>query len=421
MGLVVQPTGDALLALLAGPSGEGAAATTEEGGVFAQLMASLVPDGSAEGSEGEFAGEGFGLPFPAAPDQESKTSNESALALLTTAALLQFVPQAKPTDQSAAAANPPAIDAASEQGTTPLRLDVDADPVQTGSAAQEGVASTPPGAEQAAVESNPPPEQAIEVQPSLIEPPPSEAMARTSTIESEPANQPSEATNESGVVRSVGNAETSNRSRGGQDNAEFGERGQSRATGRIENTPRASAPGIENAAAHSPVGELRATSQATPLAEALAQEPPAPVEVPPQVDQVAATIFESVEVGATEALLRLDPAEMGEVLIRIHSDADGLRIDIRAERPEAMQMFRDRTELLSQLLGDRGLNLADVNVGLGRGGNGQAAGDSPSRRNDTPANGEFAGILGLDEPGSAARHNRLRSAYNPDGAHIYRV
>jgi flagellar hook-length control protein FliK len=143
--------------------------------------------------------------------------------------------------------------------------------------------------------------------------------------------------------------------------------------------------------------------------------------VPQQVEQVASTVFESVEVGATDARLRLDPAEMGEVVIHIQSDGDGgIRVEIRAERPEAAQLLRDHTQDLSQLLGDRGLNLSDVNVGLGRGNNEQG-GFAQERSNNQPANGEFASILGLDEPASAARHNRLRSAYNPDGAHNYRV
>ena len=57
----------------------------------------------------------------------------------------------------------------------------------------------------------------------------------------------------------------------------------------------------------------------------------------------------------------------------------------------------------------------------GRGANNQ--------QNDLPAwaqpqqqaDNSFASLLGIEEPGATDRSNRLRSAYNPDGAMSYRV
>ncbi|MEO9254582.1 MAG: hypothetical protein ABI305_03515, partial [Tepidiformaceae bacterium] len=76
---------------------------------------------------------------------------------------------------------------------------------------------------------------------------------------------------------------------------------------------------------------------------------------------------------------------------------------------------------LSNLLGNRGLNLADVYVGLG----GQQARDSQREQqqafNNRPNNGEFSSLMGIDEAPAIERLNRLRSAYNPDGALSYLV
>lgn len=405
MGLVVQSAGDALLALIAGPAVEGAAtAAPADGGMFASLMAALLPDGSSAGSEGEAQGDGLGLPLPAEPEQETKTSNDAALALLTATTLVQFVPQ-----PSTGAAQ-----ATTEAGIAPL-TDATSAPAESAEAPAEDIAIAATDALDAAEQQADAPAAATaEVpEPQAIRP-----EARSASLES--IDAAAEAPVEPGVVRSVGNAENTSHTDDG-DGANAFNGGQSRRAEKAGPTPRASAQGIEHASANSPVGELRALSEATPLAESAPAEASAPVEVPQQVDQVADVLFESVEVGATEARLRLDPAEMGEVVIHIQSDGDGgVRVEIRAERPEAAQLLRDHTQDLSQLLGDRGLNLSDVNVGLGRGNN-EGAFERGESRNDTPANGEFAALLGLDDPGSANRHNRLRSAYNPDGAHIYRV
>lgn len=430
MGLVVQAPGDALLALIAGPSVEGAAtAAPADGGLFATLMASMFPTGTTEGGEGEGDSAAPGLPLPPAPEQETKTSNDAALALLTATAIIQFVPQpAQPTRPAPAVEQPAgAVERLASVAPAPQTEVGEA----TGDVVAPGASAGTELTEDSAVA--PAPQSVLELHAEAI----STVEGATATVQAEvpevpiairsesPAEPaavaiPTEAPAEPGVVRSVGNADNANRSQSGEQNASSGERGEPRAARRIENTPRASAKGIEHAAANSPVGELR-TSDTAPLAEVAAPEATTSVEVPQQVEQVASTVFESVEVGATDARLRLDPAEMGEVVIHIQSDGDGgIRVEIRAERPEAAQLLRDHTQDLSQLLGDRGLNLSDVNVGLGRGNNEQG-GFAEERNNNQPANGEFASILGLDEPASAARHNRLRSAYNPDGAHSYRV
>jgi flagellar hook-length control protein FliK len=218
------------------------------------------------------------------------------------------------------------------------------------------------------------------------------------------------------VVRSVGNASESN-SRGnrGDDSGR-----------KPEDTrplPRASGNGIAHAAANSAVGELRvaaAPEAPAPEAATAPARPEPPAEIPQQVDQVASAVIERVEAGGGEARIHLEPLELGEVTIHVRIDGDEVRIEIRAERPDVARLLRDHSQDLSSLLGSRGLNLSDVNVGVG-GGNANGPFEN-QREQPRPVAGDFAAVLPLDDDRSSAnRHNRLRAAYNPDGALLYRV
>lgn len=147
------------------------------------------------------------------------------------------------------------------------------------------------------------------------------------------------------------------------------------------------------------------------------------VDLPPAVQRVEQAVIDAAERGGGEARIRLDPPELGSMHIRVRIDGDQVHLHVEADRLAAASLLRDHTGSLSALLGDRGLNLADVYVGLGGGGSpGDTSGDAPWQRGrPRPNDGEFAAILGIDTPAAASTHNRLRSAYNPDGAHSYRV
>jgi hypothetical protein len=84
-------------------------------------------------------------------------------------------------------------------------------------------------------------------------------------------------------------------------------------------------------------------------------------------------------------------------------------------------MLRDGSPSLQALLAQRGLDLGDATFLLAQ-QHRQQQGDAGEQ--STEAEPGFAGLLGFDEPGDpSATHNlqRLRSAYNPDGALLYRV
>lgn len=265
--------------------------------------------------------------------------------------------------------------------------------------------------------------------------------------EASPGETPPAIETEDSVVRFVGNA----------DKDDHGENGARERRG----VPRASAPGIAHAADRSAVAQLRTgslttgsedspgpphergtpTASATAIAHASEQSavaqlrtpvadlPPsdaptaaqAPVEQPPAVEQVARAVIEKVGDGGGEARIQLDPPDLGEVTIHVKIAGDRVQVDVHAERPEAMQLLRQHTADLSSLLGQRGLDLADVYVGLGgRQAGGTASGGSwPGGREGE--SGEFAAIFGIDEPAAIDQHNRLRAAYNPDGVYVYRV
>jgi flagellar hook-length control protein FliK len=182
------------------------------------------------------------------------------------------------------------------------------------------------------------------------------------------------------------------------------------------------ADGIAHASDNSAVAQLRTPAPETPPVDQVAPPPP-PAEQPPAVEQVVQTVIEKVEEGGGEAHIRLDPPELGAVTIHVKITGGHVRVDVHAERSETMQMLRDQALDLTSLLNGRGLDLTDVYVGLGGRQAPDARGDDdPSNRDRQGQGDEFRNLLGIDEePAVSDRYNRLRSAYNPDGTHVYRI
>jgi len=214
-----------------------------------------------------------------------------------------------------------------------------------------------------------------------------------------------------GVVRSDGNATVTN--------AQPAVAGAAQAPDldlKIKATPGTEVRGIEGVR---PQGSTptEQVAEAAQVAEPRPAQPLAPTE------QVARAVIERVSEGGGEAVIRLDPAELGHVRIHVSTTSEGVRVEVHAERPEAVALLRSSTPDLSSLLNGQGLDLSSVYVGLGgREAGGNARDGAPwAERGQHPADGEFASILGIGDTGSVERHNRLRSAYNPDGALLYRV
>ena len=440
MGLAVQAPADPILAIATQPpeveGAPSAPASTE--GAFAALIAAIL-----DGQPGTCEGDAGGVAPPPVPVEEpaGQTTDTEALSLAILAAvtLVQPVitvppeePVATGTAVSETAVPASAVSLGDADG---LQIATSAAPAVEAAATESAPGAVPapdetpsPEAHGGAAAQTPPTEatvpldslrEALTTDGTGIELPveTTPAAPDTPAKDGAPAAQPpmeaESATTAHGMVRNVGNA---SQTPDGQAEAGRGRRPVERST------PRASATGIENAAANSAVGQLR-QEQVGEVAPAPAADAPAPAEppaAPPQVDQVASAVIERVEAGGGEARIHLDPVDLGEVVIHVRTDGDQVRVEVRAERPEAARLLRDHTQDLSNLLGSQGLNLADVNVGVG-GGNAE----NPFERRDgtpRPASGDFAAILGGDgETPSAGIHNRLRAAYNPDGALLYRV
>lgn len=431
MGLVLQAPTDALLPLAdatATTAATPAQTAAETDGLFASLLASLSGSLDPQTSEAPVGEATAGaVPTEAAPPTPDDDKDTDPFAAY--AALVAQLPQA-PLDRlfalsAAGHHHKPGVEAVSETpaGATETGA-VDAlahaaeqharthapglQPAETLApedgaaiaAAESAAAGNTTGATAPPEGSSEPPAGAAKPAEGL---PPSEASTnQAATVAS--------------VVRSVGNAETGNDAEGSAQGNAFGRKEHD-----VRPAPRASENGMLHAAPNSAVGEARAVQDVAPADAPAPADTPAPsAEVPPQVEHVARTVIERVERGGGEARIHLDPAGLGEVTIHVHTQGDHVRVDVHAERHEAMQLLRDHTQDLSTLLGDRGLNLSDVNVGLGRGDAGQAWGQEQAPRN-RPGSGEFASILGAGDTSALETHNRLRAAYNPDGAMVYRV
>lgn len=201
------------------------------------------------------------------------------------------------------------------------------------------------------------------------------------------------------VVRIVGNAESTEP--GDTDVA---------AVGRVSDQP--------------PAGMTLATPSATlgtqPLATVDAPAAPAAPQPLPPTAQVAQAVIERVVEGGGEVRLRLDPPDLGEIVIRVTVDGGHVRVDVQADNAEAARLLREATPNLSTLLGDRGLGLADVSVGHGdreQQGFGEESFNHRGNRDD----GSFAALMGIDSSAESRQYNRFRATYNPDGAFLYRV
>jgi flagellar hook-length control protein FliK len=410
MGLVLQNTIDSFMPVLdpaAAAPGQSAASGANEG-IFASLLAEL--SAGLGGAEPSTAEDELGTEMP---DDQPATPDGALGAML--AALLPTPAPVQPATQAV-------VEVQSNTGVSAITdAPTSEAPFASESPAPGSTYEAPPTASQPTVAVAEPATKASEHSPDAIgtvaglaKPAAESRTERPAPPDGLPPNEAGEqpANEAASVVRSVGNAETETREESKEKSRERGDSAPAR---------RASVQGIAHANANSPVGQLRETppvaaeSTAGPTAEAPA---PAPAELPQQVEHVATTVIEQIEAGGGEARIHLDPVDLGEVTIHVRTEGDTVSIEVRAERPEAAQLLRDHTQDLSQLLGSRGLNLSDVNVGLGRGNAGEWGQDAQPQ-NRVPG-GEFANILGGDAT-PLETHNRLRAAYNPDGAHMYRV
>lgn len=102
--------------------------------------------------------------------------------------------------------------------------------------------------------------------------------------------------------------------------------------------------------------------------------PTPPARAPTLPEQVPVLIAAMAQDGARRFEIRLDPAELGRVDVRLDIDRDGqVRTHLVVERPEALALLRREAHALQLALNDTGLrsDTAGVQVSLRQGGDGQ--------------------------------------------------
>lgn len=186
--------------------------------------------------------------------------------------------------------------------------------------------------------------------------------------------------------------------------------------------PRAAEAARVHADEHSAVQRAAASGSAAPpsavrhmapaAGEGAGTNPPEAPVLPEPLQPVADAVVE-LDRGGSEARIRLDPPELGDVVIRVQRGAEGLHIDVRVDRPETLQLFTAHRAAFEAQLGQRGLAVAGLAIdlaGSGTGGRGRQEEDLPVR-----ADGSFGALLGIEAPRVSPLQRRARLAYNPDG------
>jgi len=166
--------------------------------------------------------------------------------------------------------------------------------------------------------------------------------------------------------------------------------------------------GVPSAPAPAPILQSASQPNAAPLPAAAPQAASLPEPMRPVADAVV-----ELGKGGREARIRLDPPELGDVVVRIQRGPEGLHIDVRVDRPETLQLFTVHRASFELQLSQRGLAVAGLAIDLGSGGaGGDGAGDD-----DPPirADGGFGELLGIEKPAPSPLQRRARLAYNPDG------
>ncbi|MGE5501450.1 MAG: flagellar hook-length control protein FliK [Ignavibacteriales bacterium] len=442
MGIPIASLTDALLPVAMGTAR--AVGSGGPGAEFASLLRALLGVAGGGGEGGAPPGALPSMAEPTASDgQPCADAGDGTPANDTLAASLAGTDLALAQLSSPAVVLTPAGSPATEAGSTTTAIGTQAATPQPATEPSAAIESAPADTELVAT----PPTEADEPapQPAVATPAPAEATAipteataanaATQTAElaqaldarkaTEPlatataeAQQPDDgpaspggppATNQpaSSVVRFVGNAEHQPKpgNQGGEEH-------------RRDHQPNASIQGIAHASDRSAVANLRTDAPTDAGA-------PAPVdhsahELPPAVHRVEQAVLERVEKGGGEAHIRLDPPELGSVHIHVSIHGDEVQVAVHADRHAAASLLRDHTQDLTNLLGQRGLNLTDVNVGLG---GGDSAGDPRQQpgwaRGQRGQQGEFAALMGHNQPIAPSAHHRLRAAYNPHGRHVY--
>jgi len=114
--------------------------------------------------------------------------------------------------------------------------------------------------------------------------------------------------------------------------------------------------------------------------------PPVLPQLTGAANQVAMQLAQAVNIGATKFTMRLHPAELGRVDVRLEIAADGrVTAAITADRQETLDLLRNESRVLEKALEQAGLTADsnDLQFGLRDQGNDHARGESNDRGHGT--------------------------------------
>ncbi|HEY7557948.1 MAG TPA: flagellar hook-length control protein FliK [Candidatus Binatia bacterium] len=100
----------------------------------------------------------------------------------------------------------------------------------------------------------------------------------------------------------------------------------------------------------------------------------------PVVEQLAGEIKGRIRIGNTEAIIQLDPPELGKLRIDLHLHGDKLEARIFAETNESRTLLESHLTELRQTLGENRVELVEVSVESGSWGSAHGDGDQGSRQ-----------------------------------------
>jgi flagellar hook-length control protein FliK len=160
-------------------------------------------------------------------------------------------------------------------------------------------------------------------------------------------------------------------------------------------SPPPPAPSLPASAANAPQAPLPATAaaqlptgtpaQPTQAAAALPSAPPAATLATPDLNALAVSIATKSLSGAQQFDIRMDPAELGRVDVRLSLDGNGTaQAHLAAERPETLTLLQNNAATLTRALQDSGVQVANNGLqfslkGQERQGDGQPRASSRGR------------------------------------------
>jgi|GEM_PF-5291270 len=124
-----------------------------------------------------------------------------------------------------------------------------------------------------------------------------------------------------------------------------------------------------------------------------------PIPWRPTVERLAGDIASQVRIGAREAIIQLDPPELGKIKIDLRLEGDKVLAHIAADSPEAQSLLKNHLPELHQALQAQQVNLAEVRVWSG--GGAAAGGNFAQNFNQAPGQRQPGGW-----PGGGAQTER---------------